>query len=265
MVNILTKKLRLPQTVGTWVRMSRKNRSEPITPVEIAATIARSDFPSVITEGKDDVIVFRRLEEEFSDLGLTLIPAGGRRSVIEVYRLRHTLPKHARAVFIADRDLWVVGNIPDEFVSPRFLFTDGYSIENDMFRDGELSSLLTAAERRKFYEELKLTCRWYALEIARHQRGEEINVGIPPDHLIDNLTEQARMLKLRDGEAFPDDLSEHILQEHAKILRGKTLFALLIRQLNGLNYLALLNIGASRKGPHLTTLFQDVRTCLCDV
>jgi hypothetical protein len=245
--------------------MPKKASSEPITPAEIAATIARSDFPSVVTEGRDDVIVFRRLEEEFAELGLTLIPAGGRTGVIEVYRLRHTLPKRARAVFVADRDLWVIGGIPDEFVSSHFLFTDGYSIENDMFRDGELSSLLTAGESSKFYEELKLMCRWYALEVSRYQNGEEVNVGIHPHHFIDDLNEQARMMELRDGEAFPHDLSERILLDHAKILRGKTLFALLIRQLNGFSYRNLLNIGASRKGPHLVALFKNVRACLCDV
>lgn len=242
--------------------MPKKTKSEPITPVEIAATIARSSFPSVVTEGSDDVIVFRRLEEEFAELGLTLIPAGGRKSVIEVYRLRHTLPKRVRAVFVADQDLWVVEGIPDEFNSPQFLFTDGYSIENDMFRDGELSSLLTAREMDKFHEELKLMCHWYALEVARYLNGEDVNIGIHPDHFIDDLDERGRMLKLREGELFPHDLSERILRDHAKVLRGKTLFALLMRQLSGYSYRSLLNIGASRKGPHLMALFKDIRACL---
>jgi hypothetical protein len=242
--------------------MLKKAKPAPITPVEIAATIARSNFPSIVTEGNDDVIVFRRLEDEFAELGLTLIPAGGRASVIEAYRLRHTFPRQAQALFIADKDLWVVVGVPDEFVSPQFLFTDGYSIENDMFRDGELISLLTAGEVERFDAELTLMCRWYALEVSRYLDGQEVNVGIHPSHLIDSMDEQLRMLELRTGERFPEDLFERVLREHAKILRGKTLFALLIRRLKGFSYHSLLNIGASRKGPFLRALFKDVRTFL---
>ena len=63
---------------GRGITMPKGTKVAYLTADEIVATIGRSAFPSIVTEGDDDVIALRRLEEEFADIGLTLLPAGGR-------------------------------------------------------------------------------------------------------------------------------------------------------------------------------------------
>jgi hypothetical protein len=208
-----------------------RGKKTPISTEEILATIARSAFPSVVTEGDEDVIVFRKLEDEFSHIGLTIIPAGGRNAVLKVFDLRHKLPAKARVVFIVDRDLWVFTGIPDQFHAAELVFTDGYAIENDMFRDGDLEALLTTAtERERFATEIQAVCRWYALAVNRRISGQNGRLDIHPNELLDDEGRRTELMALKCGEPYPEDFTKHITAEYSKVLRGKTLLDLFIRQ-----------------------------------
>jgi hypothetical protein len=232
-----------------------------LTADEIVATIVRSAFPSVVTEGDHDVIVLRRLEEEFADIGLTLIPAGGKSAVLAVFDRRHTLPAK-RALFIADRDIWVVCGIPPIYVSVQLILTDGYSIENDMFRDGDLETLLTAKERAVFAGEMQIVCRWYALAMSRCIAGQTVQLDIHPSALLDNETHRSKLMELQTGEVYPETLAQRVSADYARLLRGHALFSLLIKQCKGQrhSHRTLANFGAFRRGPFLSLIIEGVRT-----
>jgi hypothetical protein len=225
---------------------------------EIIATIARSEFPSLVTEGEDDVIVLRRLEEEFADIGLTLIPAGGRNAVIQVFERRHTLPPD-KVLFIADRDLWVISGVPANFVSAQLVLTDGYSIENDMFRDGELLDLLGTADRAAFMIEVKVVCRWFALMASRCLVGQDAQLRVHPRAFLDEASYHYEIMTLQNDEVYPEDIFRRISNEYSKFLRGKTLFALLIRHSHNHSHRGLLNFGASRHGQFMSLISRSVR------
>lgn len=236
----------------------------PISPTEIIATIRRSAFPALITEGDGDVIVLRRLEEEFYEHGLTLIPAGCKDAVLEVFDRRSELPPDAKVMFIVDRDCWVLGDVPSQYRSVNLFLTDGYSIENDMFLDGEFIRLLTTQERQRLCKELEVVCEWFALAASRFLAGEPESLSIHPNHILDNEKERARLLTPRPGEDRPDELYKRIFAEYGKLLRGTTLFHLLLRNCreHKYSYNALLNMGAARRGPLFTKVVSCVRECL---
>jgi hypothetical protein len=215
---------------------------------EIIATIARSAFPSVVTEGSDDVIVWRRLESKFAEQGLTLIPAGGRDGVLRAYGRRGELPSKSVAMFIADQDVWCVSQVPPDYVSDDLFFTSGYSVENDMFIDGQLDHLLVEAERRQFGRDLEMMVEWYALACSRYLRGLAERLDVHPDEIIGDFERRRQLTALLPEETYPESLKNNILADAFRLLRGKTLFALLVRHASGNSYRSLLNFGASRNG-----------------
>ena len=238
--------------------MTSGRKVDYLTADEILSTIAHSSFPSIVTEGDDDVIVFRRLEDEFSHIGLTIIPAGGKTAVLEVFERRNRLPAKAQVLFIVDRDFWVISGIPANFISGQLLLTDGYSIENDMYRDGDLETLLTNQEKRVFRSDMQLICRWYALEISRRLVGRGTKLGIHPNELLDDKARCDKLMELYSDEVFPEQLVQTVTEQYARVLRGKTLLALLTRHAKGHSNRTLLNFGASRKGPLLSLVVQSV-------
>ncbi|MFC7477708.1 hypothetical protein ACFQS7_25335 [Dankookia sp. GCM10030260] len=240
--------------------MARARKVPYPSPQEIIATISKSRFPSIVTEGDDDVIVLRRLEDEFADIGLTIIPAGGRDAVLATYELRAMLPSSAQALFIADRDLWVISSVPDHYVSDEILFTDGYSIENDMFVDGSLEELLVGSARANFLRELEIVCSWYAIAANRILRQQDERLDVHPNELFESSARRNALLQLEPHEENPEFLAQSIRENYIRLMRGKTLFALLIRQLPGYNNRTLLNIGASRKGALFKKIVRKVES-----
>ncbi len=73
--------------------------------------------------------------------------------------------------FIADRDTWIFGSIPERFVAKNLIFTFGYSVENDIFIDGKLENLLTPEEMRVFDGEIEKFVRWFSAAAFRYISG----------------------------------------------------------------------------------------------
>ncbi|MDO9489220.1 MAG: hypothetical protein Q7J32_12665 [Sphingomonadaceae bacterium] len=235
-----------------------------LTVDEIVSFINRSSLPTAIIEGDDDVIVYRHLEVIFSNYGLSILPVGGRETLLCVFERRAELPNSIPIIFIADRDTWVYGDVPPEFVSQDLIFTDGYSIENDCFRDGRLDRLMTSAESVLFSDELGRTIEWYALALKRFLDGNETKLDIHPNALLDNEGNFAEQTTLVNHESYPDELRSLVQSNYTKYLRGKTLLALLMRQLSYAgrpvrhHHRALLDVTATDSGPLLSLIFRSV-------
>jgi hypothetical protein len=141
-------------------------KTEP-TVDEIIATLNHSNLPTLVIEGNDDVIIFRRLEEQAPNLTLSVLPVGGRASVLALYDRKGEIRSGQSLAFVADLDLWVFSGKPKEYHSTDLIFTEGYSIENDAFRDVDCEKLLVHSEKHAFREEVKIFAEWYALAVSR--------------------------------------------------------------------------------------------------
>lgn len=225
-----------------------KHREAPITVDEIIATVKRSAYPTAIIEGKDDVVVMRRLEDTFSSSGLTIIPAGGRAAVLSVFERRSEMGASAKVAFIADKDLYVVLGIPQKYNHDDLVFTDGYSIENDMFRDGELHKLIPESDRVKFDQDVSNIAKWYCLSCQRIELGSNEKVDIHPNFFLDDHSKLLSAMTLKPNESFARNIHSEINGEYYKYLRGKSLFGILQRHIKGYSNISLLNIGAARNG-----------------
>lgn len=198
---------------------------------EAIATLQHSSDPTLIAEGTDDIVFLRRLEDRFEEEGLSIFPLGGRDSVLKLFDRRSEITS-ARVLFLADQDQWVYTGCPAGYVDDDLLFTDGYSIENDLFRDGQMERLLTKAEDDQFRRDLQRFLEWYALALTRHLANSEVPLSVHPAALLDDPARFAADMQLLAGESYPQAELEALQAAYPRQLRGKSLIALLMRQLS---------------------------------
>lgn len=235
---------------------------------EIYELLKRTSLPTVLVEGKDDIIFYRSVENELRDLDVDMLPAGNKDAVLEIRKRIKQDPISAPIVFVVDNDLWVYPIAIQPENLDDLITTTGYSIENDLFVDGELENLLSPEEMTDFKVELNHFLRWYALSINRNINGMASSFRTHAGKVLEDEDFYKAEMALQDGEIYPEDLFTKIQSNYGCLLRGKSLFALLLRQLSGkkrhvkFGGKQLMAIGASRKGFHFQKIQASVRKSL---
>ncbi|HBN8398299.1 DUF4435 domain-containing protein [Pseudomonas aeruginosa] len=243
------------------------NKPHP-TADELYALLKRTSLPTVLVEGKDDIIFYRKIEEDLRGLGVDMLPAGNKGAVLELHRRISENPVASPMIFVVDKDLWVHDHVgggekPDEVIT-----TQGYSIENDLYMDGDLESLLSVAEQQVFREELSKFVYWYALAVSRSLRGTESAFRTHPGKILDDEEHYASEIALSEDEAYPEELLAVIRDNYAGLLRGKSLFALLVRGLSSkrrevkFSVKQLMEIGAARRGDNYQRMSRSIQEAL---
>ncbi|MEF8750054.1 MAG: DUF4435 domain-containing protein [Candidatus Accumulibacter propinquus] len=218
-----TKNCRLtPPAETKRTEMAGAGTSNDLSVNEIISTLRRSSLPTVVVEGSDDIVVHRRLEDRLAHLGVSVFPVGGRDKVISAFDRRGELPAGAKVVFVADQDTWVYSSVPPAYAHPNIVFTAGYSIENDVFVDGNLDAILAAQDERAFRQDLATFVDWYALALTRHLADCRNPIALHPEQVLDPA-QLPDLMSLRPGEAFPTTLRDQVHGEYARLLRGKSL------------------------------------------
>lgn len=237
-----------------------------LTPDEVVALLKRTSLPTLVVEGADDIVVYRTFERALADIGVSVLPVGGRNNVLEVF-LRKNEIKNTKVSFIADRDVWVTIGIPAKYTHNALTFTMGYSIENDVFVDGGLLGLLTNHEQNVFARELETFSYWYALALSRFVAGGGAPISLHPTHVLES-GQYAALTALLPGERYPQALLDRISRDYTLELRGKALLGLLLRRTNakgrGTNHTAtgLMETVAIRPGALLQRLVDSVRASM---
>jgi hypothetical protein len=246
--------------------MARRQAVE-LSADEIISTLNRSALPTMVVEGVDDVIVYRAFEARLAHLGVSVFPAGGREKVLEVFRRAVELRRWASLVFIADQDVWIYKGIPEQYLNERLLFTNGYSIENDVFVDGELWRLPKGGEVTRLNEDIERFVYWYALALDRHLRDSTNSIALHPEHVLDPAQYET-LTELVPEEVYPERLRASLLQDHRRLVRGKSLMSLLIMHTNYRGRearhqsAALLESVAVRPGALINALVEKVESLL---
>lgn len=235
---------------------------------DVIATLRNSNVPNVVVEGRDDIVVFRRLEEILSDHYVSVLSVGGQNKVLQVFDRKGELPDRLCVSFITDRDRWAYGDVPDLYSDPTLVITDGYSLENDAIRDGDFCSLMSPAERASFFRELDIVLKWYAIAITRFLSGQASPLKTHPDQLFDNQNLEAESDAELERNEDARAMLEKLRANPFKLLRGKTLFALMMRQLSYRgraahhSHLALLDTVGANPGELIQNLFLETAAAL---
>jgi len=198
---------------------------------EIVETLKRSDLTTVLVEGKDDVMIYRWVEEELGIHNASFLPCGGRSNLLQVYKRRSEF-SNLKTIFVADKDTFVYNNPPEEY--SEIIWTNGYSIENDLYYGRRIEQLLSQEEKVVFLKSLNSFINYYAFEIDNYLNGKEFCFRKHPQHLLCETTHLIKEEILKEiGFIQPNEGTINKLTENYDVLiRGKSMFALLTRILS---------------------------------
>jgi hypothetical protein len=198
---------------------------------EIVETLKRSSLTSVLVEGKDDILIYRWIEDELGIVNANFFPCSGRTNLLEVFKRRSEFP-NVKTVFVADKDTFVYTSPPEEF--NEIIWTNGYSIENDLYHGRQIEMLLDSQEKIHFAKSLDSFIEYYAFEVENFLNGRTFCFRQHPQHLI---CEQEHGVKKEFLEEInfieaSDEIKAKLRNHYDVLIRGKSLFALLTRLLS---------------------------------
>ena len=202
---------------------------------ECVAALHRTYLPTVIVEGRDDMQIYQWAERRVGIQKANVLPVGGRETLLAVYKRRDEFPPDLPVAFVADKDLWLFSGIPPGY--PDIIWTEGYSIENDLYAGASLEDFLNADEVDEHQQVLDAIIEWFAFEVGEHLANREPQVDKHCNEIVPlGQTEMDQRFRTRRGFRLPnEELHQQIKSEYPLQLRGKSLFEILIRFLNAPN------------------------------
>jgi len=201
-----------------------------VTADEIVATLARSNLPAILVEGKDDMSIYRWIENRIGYSGYVL-PCGGRNQLLEIFDRKEEF-HHLHTAFIADKDMWLFTAVPEEYFE--VIWTEGYSIENDLYAGANLEVLLEPKEAADFNLVMDCIIEWFAFEVEQYRGGEIAETNKHPNEIvpIGEHTISERFKAIRGFCPPSQETIAEIRENHKLKIRGKLLFDLLTRYLS---------------------------------
>ena len=241
----------------------------PMTVEQLVGVLRRSRKPSIIVEGDDDVIIYRELAKRIGILEVALRSSGGREKLLQVYKRRGEFPQ-APVAFIADQDMWLFSGIEPGYDD--VIWTNGYSIENDLYSDANLERLLDESDTAEHQQILDSISTWFAFAVEEYLAGNAPNLDLHCDEMVPpGKTELDAGFCARQSFRSPNaERVRQIRSTYQLLLRGKQLFQLLVRFLSkpihgfekaSLNDYALYNLALRMPEQHplLDRLMEKVR------
>ena len=197
----------------------------------LVGMLHNSHLPTVLVEGKDDHQIYQWVERCAGIQKANVLSVGGRETLLAVYRQRNEFA-HLPVAFVADRDLWLFSGIPPGY--PDIIWTEGYSIENDLYADANLENLLDIDEVDEHQGVRDIIIEWFAFEVEEHLAGREPRVDTHCNEIVPlGQTAMNQGFHTRRGFRSPnEELHQQIKGAYQLQLRGKSLFQVLIRFLN---------------------------------
>ena len=206
----------------------------PPTAKELVAALCRSDLPTVLVEGQEDMRIYRWVEERLGSRSANVLPAGGRENLLCVYKKRHEFADLPVA-FVADKDMWLFSGKFSKYRN--IIWTEGYSIENDLYAGAELENLLEHEEAEGHRQLLDTIVEWFAFEVEECLAKRQSEVAHHCNQVVP-LGQTKIDETFREDRGFRppgEEIRRQIRSNYQLQLRGKLLFQMLGRFLSASN------------------------------
>ncbi len=198
---------------------------------ELVAALRRSALPTILVEGQEDMRIYRWIEARLGTRVANVLPTGGRDKLLSVYERRQEF-SNLPVAFVADRDMWLFSGIPSNYDG--VIWTEGYSIENDLYAGANLENLLDSEEELEHQQVLDAIVEWFACEVEKCLANEPYKVKIHCNRVVPlgqtQIDEKIR--KCRGFRPPREEIHRQIREAYQLQLRGKTLFDMLVRFLS---------------------------------
>jgi hypothetical protein len=210
---------------------------------ELIATIKRSRLPTVLVEGSDDQTVYRHVESLIRTSHASVLPCGGRDTLLAIFRRRIELAGR-QVAFVADRDMWLFSGIPTGF--EEIIWTEGYSIENDIYSGSDIERLLEPSESAEHKILIDRLCKWFSFEVEEYLAGRSISLKHHVSEIVplgqNDL--DAGFIARRGYREPKAALHFEIASNYQIRLRGKQLIQALVRYLSASGRIAKYSFAA---------------------
>lgn len=191
---------------------------------ELISAINHSSEPFIIVEGPNDVMIYRWILEDIGCEGL-LEPRNGCDGVKLLFDRRKEI-KNPKVVYICDKDTIVyTGIIPKGYED--IIYTDGYSIENDLYQGKALEAqLFKKQDKIIFSKVLDSFLRAYACELEKFRESLGFDFTINPECILDKNDYSLKMDVLNDFKEPANETVNYLRSNYDLFLRGHSLFSL---------------------------------------
>lgn len=232
-----------------------------LSPDDWVTVLKHGDSPTLIVEGRDDFVAFREFEIENVEWGLTVTPVSGKNNVISILERRNEY-SHRKVAFLLDKDEWIFTGIPDRYNEEFILLTDGYSIENDLIRDGEILSLLKGEEKDTYRAKISSIAQYLSRSImATLSDCTDLPLSLHPRRIVDEQHSiYSHLLCHFENHIPPQEWIDMLGSDPERNFRGKTLISVFTEILSHkdrkskYSKLNILEISASRRGNYLSKI-----------
>ncbi|MDE0143995.1 MAG: DUF4435 domain-containing protein [Caldilineaceae bacterium] len=238
---------------------------------ELVAALRHSSLPTVLVEGPEDIRIYRWVEARLGSRTANVLPTGGRENLLSIYMKRHEFADLPVA-FVADRDMWLFSGIPPNY--DEVIWTEGYSVENDLYAGAELENLLDAEEAQAQQQLLDAIAEWFAFEVEEHLAERHYEVSHHCDRVVPRgHTQIDEDFRKNRGFRHPEERTyRQIKREYRLQLRGKQLFQILERFLNASNRGTRYNVASLQEialkmtpaHPLMSRLMQEIEQTVAD-
>lgn len=252
--------------------MNREMQASRAIPTvdELVATLKHTNLRTVVVEGPDDVKIYRGLEDIIGSLDASFLECYGRIQLLSLFSRRSEFPS-AKVCFVADQDMWIFASVPSDYSD--VIFTNGYSIENDVYQDGDIErKILSANERPDHATIIDELCKWFAFQVDRFFVSGSCLTDPHLSHLIPvpGFTCSQEVLSLNGFRDPRPETYSSLRGQHQRKLRGKLLFEVIVRFSHAEgreprhSYDSLLDIAVSygAEGPRMTTIIRSIKAKL---
>ena len=170
---------------------------------------------------------YRFMRRQLMKENIDFISCSGVKNLMAVFRRRNEFADR-HVIFYRDRDLLIHTGIPAELNV--MLFTRGYSIENDVYAEtGIEEMILTQGELDNHAIAKRNFILWYSAMVHQNLNRQETSFRLSPLHVLSNTYDLKPAYQLNVGEiADSSDRFNEIFGDYAKMLRGHSLFELLV-------------------------------------
>lgn len=208
--------------------------NNPLTPYILIETLKRSNLPTILVEGNDDINIYNFFEQKIGSRKISFINCGGRNTLLKIYEKKKEL-QGKKVMYIADKDMWVFSEIPQKYKD--IFFTKGYSIENDLYEDGYtlIHKLFNTEENKKFEIILQELIKWFAFEITKFKTNKKYDAKFSEVSILstDNFNRKlnkftSQFIKNRCPENSNNKTVHEIQNNYIQKLRGKFIFQIFL-------------------------------------
>ena len=199
--------------------------SKYLTDDELICAINHSSESYIIVEGPDDVMIYRWILEDIDCEGL-LEPREGCGSVKKLYRRKDEIT-NPKVIFICDKDTIVyTETIPENY--SEMIYTEGYSIENDLYYGKALEKkLFKKQDIIIFSAVLDSFLRAYACELEKFRENRKCNFKIEPECILDKKNDYSLITNsLNEFKEPAKETIDYLKDNYDSLVRGHSLFSL---------------------------------------